>query len=191
MKLHEMSARELASALTAGEVSAVEVTQAFFDRIDAVDDQVGAYLTLMRETALQQAEEADARRKRDDDVPPLLGVPIALKDNLCTNGVRTTCASKMLEQFVPPYDATVVTRLKEAGMPILGKTNMDEFALGSSTEYSALKKTRNPWNLERAFRADRAVVRPRPCPLRSHRLLWAPIPADPYGSLRRTAASSA
>lgn len=149
MKLHEMSARELASALAAGEVSAVEVTQAFFDRIDAVDDQIGAYVTLMRESALQQAEEADARRKQGEDVPPLLGVPIALKDNLCTDGVRTTCASKMLEHFVPPYDATVVTRLKEAGMPILGKTNMDEFALGSSTEYSALKKTRNPWNPER------------------------------------------
>lgn len=149
MKLHEMTARELASALEAGEVSAVEVTQAFFERIDAVDDQVGAYLTLTRESALRQAEEADIRRKRGEDVPPLLGVPIALKDNLCTDGVRTTCASRMLEHFVPPYDATVVTRLKEAGMPILGKTNMDEFALGSSTEYSALKKTRNPWNLQR------------------------------------------
>lgn len=149
MKLHKMTARELASALNSGELSAVEVTRGYFDRIEAVDEQVGAYLTLTQENALRQAEEADKRRKNGGETPALLGVPIALKDNLCTDGVRTTSASKMLADFVPPYDATVVTHLKAAGMPILGKTNMDEFALGSSTEYSALKTTRNPWDLGR------------------------------------------
>ena len=104
------------------------------DRIVAVDNRVRAYLTLTPELALEQAAEADARLRRGEDASPLLGIPMALKDVLCTRGVSTTCGSRILEDFVPPYDATVVTRLREAGAVMLGKTNMDEFAMGSSNE---------------------------------------------------------
>jgi len=148
LELHELTAYELSERLVAGEVSATEVTEAYLARIDAVEDSVEAYLTLTPDPALEQAKAVDERRAAGEDLPPLAGVPIAIKDVMCTRGLTTTCASKILEGFKPPYDATVVSAAREAGMPMLGKTNMDEFAMGSSTENSAYKITHNPWDLD-------------------------------------------
>ncbi|MBO0841809.1 MAG: Asp-tRNA(Asn)/Glu-tRNA(Gln) amidotransferase subunit GatA [Nocardioides sp.] len=149
MSLIEKTAAELADALASGETTSVEATQAHLDRIAAVDGDVHAYLHVDAEGALAQAAESDARRKSGEPLHALDGVPIAVKDVLTTTGLPTTCGSKILEGWVPPYDATVVTKLKAAGLPILGKTNMDEFAMGSSTEHSAYGPTHNPWRLDR------------------------------------------
>jgi len=149
MQLHELSAFELARGLAAREFSAREAVQAHLDRIGAVEERVRAFLLVTPEEALSLAEEVDRRRAAGEDLPPLAGVPIAHKDLLCTRGVRTTCASRILANFVPPYDATVVARCRQALLPVLGKTNMDEFAMGSSTENSAFQITANPWDLER------------------------------------------
>jgi aspartyl-tRNA(Asn)/glutamyl-tRNA(Gln) amidotransferase subunit A len=143
------TAAELAESLSAGESTSVELTQAHLDRIAAVDGDVHAFLHVDREGALEQARASDERRAAGRPAGPLDGVPIAVKDVLTTRGLPTTCGSRILEGWVPPYDATVVGRLREAGLPILGKTNMDEFAMGSSTEHSAYGPTHNPWDLER------------------------------------------
>ena len=141
------SAHELHSLLSSKRVSSLELTEAVFARIDQVEDKVKAYITLTKEEALRQARAADARLKAGNNITPLTGLPVAVKDNMCTQGVLTTCGSKILNNYLPPYDATIVAGLKSAGAVIIGKANMDEFAMGSSTENSALYPTRNPWDL--------------------------------------------
>src|SRR4030095_6847909 len=140
---------ELTDAYRRGELTPPAVAESSRARIAARDERVGAYLTVVREQALAAASESDRRWRAGAALGPLDGAPLALKDVLCTRGVRTTCGSKILEKFVPPYDATVVERLRAAGVVVLGKTNLDEFAMGSSTEHSAFYPTRNPWDLSR------------------------------------------
>ena len=145
MQLTDLTIHQLHDLLREGKTSAQEVTQAFLDRITATDERVNAFITVCRQEALQQAEAADARLKAGDGAP-LTGIPLALKDIFVTEGLRTTCASKILDNFVPPYNGTAVAKLKEQGAVILGKLNMDEFAMGSSNENSAFGSVRNPWN---------------------------------------------
>ena len=140
---------ELSAAYRRGDLTPVAVAEDYLARIGAFDGKVGAYLTVVREQALAAARESELRWRAGSPRGPLDGAPIALKDVLCTAGVRTTAGSRMLERFVPPYDATIVERLRAAGAVVLGKTNLDEFAMGSSTEHSAFHPTRNPWDLAR------------------------------------------
>ncbi len=147
MELHDLTIHELHDRLKRKEVSSVEATRALLARIEAVDPKVNAYITVTPEEALAAAQDAD-RRIAAGDIAPLTGIPIGLKDIFVTKGIRTTCASRILGNFVPPYDGTAVARLKEAGAVIVGKLNQDEFAMGSSGESSAFGPTRNPWNLE-------------------------------------------
>ena len=145
--LHKLTIAELAEKLAEGVCSSVDIVNDVLASIDATDGKVGAYLTLDREDALAQAQVADDRRAAGENLP-MLGIPVAIKDLLNVKGQPCTCSSKMLEGYVAPYDATVITKLREAGAVLLGRVNMDEFAMGSSTENSALGKTANPWNLD-------------------------------------------
>lgn len=149
MSLIYKNASELVSMLQAGEVTSVEVTQAFLDRIAEVNGLVNSFLHVSAESALATAADVDRRRAAGEKLHPLAGLPIAIKDNINVIGQPTTAGSKILEGWMPPYDATVIERIREAEMPILGKTNLDEFAMGSSTEYSAYGPSRNPWDLDR------------------------------------------
>ena len=149
MNIHALTVFEAQKRLRKRECSSVELAEAILRRIDDTDERVRAYITLCRESALEQAKAADRRLINEEGIDSLLGIPIAIKDNFLTQGVRTTCASRVLDNFIPPYDSTVIARLRSAGSVFVGKTNLDEFAMGSSTENSAFVPTRNPWNLER------------------------------------------
>ena len=148
MKLYNKSAHELHEMLVGKEISSKELTEAVLVRMDETEDRIHAYITETRDIALRQAAAADERIARGEQISYFEGIPGVIKDNICTKGVKTTCASKMLENFVPPYDATVMKRLETVRPVILGKANMDEFAMGGSTENSAFYPTRNPWNVE-------------------------------------------
>ena len=147
-ELTNKSALELAAGLKSGEFSSAEVTQSHLDRISATEDDFNSFITVTDELALETAKAVDAKRSAGEDLHALAGVPVALKDLVVTEGVATTAGSKMLENWVPPYESTVHNKVKAAGLPVLGKTNLDEFAMGSTTEHSAFGNTRNPWNLE-------------------------------------------
>lgn len=149
MEIWEFPAHEIAEKIKGKEISPVEVVEAFFSRIEKVEEKVKAFITLTHDLALSQAKQLEEKIQKGEETGALTGVPIAIKDNICTKGIRTTCASRILENFVPPYDATVVEILREEGAITLGKTNMDEFAMGSSTENSAFFPTHNPFDLER------------------------------------------
>ncbi len=148
MELCHLTAHQLQQMLCKGETTSKEITRSVLDRIQAVEPRIHSYVTVLPEWAMKQAEEADLRLQRGD-AEPLTGIPIALKDLICTEGIRTTCGSHILENFIPKYDATVTAKLKKAGAVFVGKANMDEFAMGSSTENSYFGPTRNPWDLER------------------------------------------
>ncbi|MCD6519521.1 MAG: Asp-tRNA(Asn)/Glu-tRNA(Gln) amidotransferase subunit GatA [Anaerolineae bacterium] len=147
MELYELTIAQAHELLQKREISSVELTRSVLQRIETVETKIKAYLRITPEEALAQAEKADQRRAQGED-NPLLGIPLAIKDVLCTKGVETTCGSRILQGFVPPFDATVVAKLRELGSVLLGKTNTDEFAMGSSTENSGFFTTHNPWNLE-------------------------------------------
>jgi aspartyl-tRNA(Asn)/glutamyl-tRNA(Gln) amidotransferase subunit A len=149
MNLTALTIHEASDKLRRREISSVELTAAVFERIAATDDKVRAYLTLAHDQAIEQAKSADEQLKSGANPAPLLGIPIAVKDNFLTLGLRTTCASKILGDFIPPYNGTTVERLLSAGAVIVGKTNLDEFAMGSSAENSAFFPTHNPWNFDR------------------------------------------
>ncbi|MDE4542431.1 Asp-tRNA(Asn)/Glu-tRNA(Gln) amidotransferase subunit GatA [Thermoanaerobacterium sp. R66] len=148
MELHELTIHELNELLRKKEVSAVDVTKAYLKRINEIEPKVDALICETEDFALKRAEEADKMIK-DGNINDLTGIPVVIKDNMCTENIRTTCASKMLEDFIPPYNATVVENLNNLGAVMVGKANLDEFAMGSSTENSAFKTTKNPWDLER------------------------------------------
>ncbi len=145
MKLYELTIHQAHQLLKNREVSSLELTRAVLEHIEKTEEKVHAFVSVTGDEALIQAAQADERIKGDDPTP-LTGVPVTIKDNMCTRGVTTTCSSKMLENFIPPYDATVVERLNQEGMVMVGKGNMDEFAMGSSNEHSAFYPTNNPWD---------------------------------------------
>lgn len=149
MQLTNLTIREAHELLTSKQISSVELTQAILQRIHDVDPRVKSYVTVTEDLALEQARRADERIAKGENVTPLTGVPFSMKDCISTRGVRTTCSSKILENYVPQYSATVTNKLADAGAVLLGKTNMDEFGMGSSCENSAFFNTRNPWDLDR------------------------------------------
>ena len=182
----EWTLRGARNAVAQGESSAVEICQTCLDRIAARDEKLNAFTSVASERALSCAEQIDRTRTIDTDARPLLGVPIAIKDNICTRDITTTASSRILENFIPPYDATVITKLKRAGAVLLGKTNCDEFAMGSSTEHSAFGVTRNPWALDRipgGSSGGSAVAV-------AARMVPAALGSDTGGSIRQPAALS-
>ncbi|MEG1500880.1 MAG: amidase, partial [Clostridiales bacterium] len=149
MAIGNLSVQELAQKMAAGEISSLEATKSYLERIKAIDPYLNSYITITEDTALAAAQASDQRRKEGNCLGALDGIPMALKDIFCTENILTSCASKMLSNFIPPYNATVWNRLSAAGAVLLGKCNMDEFAMGSSTENSFYGVTRNPYDLER------------------------------------------
>ena len=149
MELYEYTVHELADMLANGTVTSYEITKAYLDRIEEKDFMVNAYISVFENEALEKAKKIDEDRKNGIKLPKYAGIPIGIKDNINITGYKTTCASKMLENFVSPYDATVIEKINDEDLVYLGKLNMDEFAMGGSTEYSAFFKTHNPWDLDR------------------------------------------
>lgn len=149
MKVQSMTAYEIKKGIEEKKFTSEEIVKEIFKKIKEVDPKVNGYITLCEEEAIKKAREVDVKVENGEKLGKLAGVPIAIKDNICTDGIRTTCASKMLYDFIPPYDATVIKKLKDEDAVIIGKTNMDEFAMGSSTENSAFMVTKNPWDLDR------------------------------------------
>lgn len=149
MELFNLSGYELSQKLSSKEISSKELTEAVFDRIESVEDKVQAYVTLDKDNALKKAQEVDQKRANGESLSMLAGLPIGIKDNISTKGLLTTCSSKMLSEYVPPYNATVMDKLSSHDIVVTGKLNMDEFAMGSSTETSYFKKTKNPYDLTR------------------------------------------
>ena len=178
MKLYELTVHELMEKLEKNEITSEDIIKSYSKRIDEKEKDVQAFVTVTADEALKQAESVDRTKSK------LAGIPIGIKDNMCTKGVKTTCSSKMLENFVAPYNATVVEKLNNEGVLSLGKLNMDEFAMGASTEYSAFKVTRNPWNLKMApggsSGGSAAAVASQMVP-------WA-LGSDTGGSIRQPAA---
>ena len=148
MRLYEKTASELSEMLKNKECSAVELCNDVLARINETENKIGAYVTVAEESAKENAKKIDKAMAAGEKLHPLAGIPIGIKDNISTKGIRTTCSSKMLENYVPPFDATVMNKINNAGMTVLGKMNMDEFAMGSSTETSYMHLTRNPYNTE-------------------------------------------
>ena len=149
MDICKLTVHELVDCLEKGELTSEQITRAYLDRIEEIEPKVQAYNSVLVEEAIAKAKKVDEDRKAGKTVSKYAGIPIGIKDNLCITGTKTTCSSKMLENFVAPYDATVIEKLNAEDAVYLGKLNMDEFAMGSSTEHSAFKKTANPWDLER------------------------------------------
>jgi len=179
-----LTAGEIRDAIRKKEVSAREVTQAFLDRINAVDSTIKAFITVFEKEALAQAEHIDTKISSGNEAGILAGVPVAIKDNICIADMPTTCASKILKNYTAPYDAHIIERLKQAGAVFLGKTNLDEFAMGSSTENSAFFTTRNPWNTDHipggSSGGSAAAVAARMAPIA--------VGSDTGGSIRQPAA---
>ncbi|NEO93290.1 MAG: Asp-tRNA(Asn)/Glu-tRNA(Gln) amidotransferase subunit GatA [Moorea sp. SIO3G5] len=175
--------RELHQQLINKERSAVEITQEALDKIQALEPQVQSFLHITSDYALEQASQVDAKIAAGEELGPLAGIPIAIKDNMCTQGIPTTCGSRILAKFVPPYESTVTQKLKDAGAVMVGKTNLDEFAMGSSTENSAFQLTKNPWNLSHvpggSSGGSAAAVASGECPIA--------IGSDTGGSIRQPA----
>lgn len=184
MKLYEQTAHQLHELLVKKEISAVELARNVLDRVKDVDEKVRGYVTVTADQALAQAAAVDEKIARGEQISPLAGIPMAIKDNICTEGVKTTCSSKILANFVPPYDATVIRKLQTVDGVMIGKTNLDEFAMGSSTENSAFFTTRNPWDLDRvpggSSGGSAAVVA-------ADETVWA-LGSDTGGSIRQPAA---
>lgn len=149
MELNKLTLHEIKDLLAKKEIKVAEVVTSCFQRVEDVDNKIESFITLNKEAALKNAEIVQKRLENGEKLSPLAGIPVGIKDNMCTEGLKTTCASRMLENFIPPYDATVVSKLKAQDAIIMGKLNMDEFAMGGSTENSYFKKTKNPWDLER------------------------------------------
>lgn len=184
MELYELTALELGERIKKREVSAVEATRTALARVRALEPDHNAFLTVVEERALSQAADIQKRLDSGEDLGPLAGVPMALKDNICTRGIRTTCASRILGDFIPPYDATLVRRLEAGGGILLGKLNMDEFAMGTTSETSCYGPVRNPWSRERvpggSSGGPAAAVAARAC--------WYAVGSDTGGSIRQPAA---
>jgi aspartyl-tRNA(Asn)/glutamyl-tRNA(Gln) amidotransferase subunit A len=183
LELHKLTISDARALLDKGELSPVELTTALFNRIDMVEKKIKAYVTLSRDLAFARAKEAEIRLKKGER-GIFLGIPIAIKDNICTEGIKTTCSSNILQNFIPPYESSVTQKLKEQGYVLLGKTNLDEFAMGSSTENSAFGSTFNPWDISRipggSSGGSAAAVAADEC--------IAAIGSDTGGSIRQPAA---